>query len=308
MESDGKINKVELVENLIESANKISYSNKDEFDILEKRANMIIRKLFGDKSHYLDDFKNIRFGPGIYFSGMNYNMANYFEEGLKEYRNLLKVMLEDVKLSTNYRDEENKTDLKVITEKKLATKNLREVVVLIASPTDAKIERELLMDKLETKFRRENYEEQCNARIIINGWEILASQTGYPQDVINNDLVRKANIILAVFHHKLGSPTINPSSGEERSPSGTAEELLFAIKNKKIENPPLGMAYFYANAPTVSLDSIDKDKIEAEWKRLKEFREEISKAVLYKTFNSEDEILDVVCKDLCENIKKYFKN
>jgi len=307
MENAGKINKVELVENLIENASKISYSNKDEFDILQKRVDMVIRKLFGDKSHYLEDFNNIRFVPGMYMSGVEYNMRKYFEDGMKEYRNLIQVVLEDVKLSTNYQDEKTTAEINLKNDRKMVTKNLREVVVLIASPTDAKIERELLMDKLETKFRREHYEEQCNARIIINGWEILASQTGYPQDVINNDLVRKSNIILAVFHHKLGSPTINPSTGEERSPSGTAEELLFAIKNKKIENSPLGMAYFYANAPIVSLDSIDKDKIEGEWKRLKEFREEISKAVLYKTFNSEDEILDIVCKDLCENIKKYFK-
>jgi hypothetical protein len=53
-------------------------------------------------------------------------------------------------------------------------------------------------------------------------------------------------------------------------------------------------------------DSIDKDKIEKEWFRLKDFKEEISNEVLYKSYNLEEEILDIACSDLCDNIIKYF--
>ncbi len=82
------------------------------------------------------------------------------------------------------------------------------------------------------------------------------SQTGYGQDIINSDLVNQANIILAVFKHKLGTPTINPNNLQKRSDSGTAEELLSAIRNKKLENEPLGMAYFYYEAPVISLPQL----------------------------------------------------
>ncbi len=168
-------------------------------------------------------------------------------------------------------------------------------------------ERELLLDKLETKFRRDHYEERCGARIIVEGWESIASQTGYAQDIINSDLVSKSNIILAVFRHKLGSPTIDIKTGKDRSPSGTAEELLYAIRNKLLTNPPLGMAYFYANAPVLSLDSVDFEKTKTNWERLKEFREEIKNEILYKTYKHEEEILEITCKDICDNIIKYFK-
>jgi hypothetical protein len=300
------MNEIELLENLSESAKKISYNNKDEFDVLEKRTEMLIRKLFGDESHYLTDLKNIRYSPMIVYSGTT-DWRTPFESGLKQFRNLIQVMLEEKKLSSNY---DNSQTSNFITSEKIhkpEKKELKEIRVLIASPGDVVRERELLLDKLETKFRREHYEERCGARIIVEGWEYVASQTGYAQDIINSDLVAKSNIILAVFRHKLGSPTIDIKTGKDRSPSGTAEELLFAIRNKLIANPPLGMAYFYSIAPSPSLDSLDYDKIKTDWNRLKEFKEEIKNEILYKPYKIEEEILDIACKDICENIIKYFK-
>jgi len=302
------MNELELLENLLESANEISYDKKDEFDLLEKRVEMIIRKLFGDKSHYLDDLKNIRYSPPIFFSGSDSDYwSGFFESGLKSFRELLKVMIEDKKMSSNYPDKITEASIKTEILSKSERKTSEEIKVLIASPSDVIRERELLLDKLETKFRREHFEERCGARVIVNGWEYIPSQTGYAQDIVNSDLVREANIILAVFRHKLGSPTIDIKTGKDRSKSGTAEELLYAIRNKEIKNPPLGMAYFYSNAPILSLDSVDFDKIRTEWERLKSFKEEIKNEILYKSYKVEEEILEIACKDLCDNIIKYFK-
>ena len=66
------------------------------------------------------------------------------------------------------------------------------------------------------------------------------------------------------------------------------------------------MAYFYANAPILSLDSVDFKQIQSEWERLKEFRNEIKNEILYKSYNTEEEILDIVCDDVCKNIIKFF--
>ncbi|HEY0977745.1 MAG TPA: hypothetical protein VGE21_09760 [Flavobacteriales bacterium] len=307
MSTENSPNEIELLENLIESAAKVSYDSKDQFDVLERRTEMIIRKLFGEKSHYLEDLKGINYTPRIVIGGGNTDWRGYFERGLKQFRNLLAVMLEDKKLSTNYSRPETTAAVAAEEKQKVSTKALKEIRVLIASPGDVAIERELLLDKLETKFRRDHYEERCGARIIVEGWEVVASQTGYPQDIINSDLVAKANIILAVFRHKLGSPTIDLKTGKDRAASGTAEELLYAIRNKEIANPPLGMAYFYANAPVISLDSIDFTRVQEDWDRLKQFRNEIKNEILYKSYSIEESILDVVAKDLCDNIIKYFK-
>lgn len=301
------MNEIELIESLINSAKKISYDSKEEFDVLQKRTDMIIRKIFGENSHYLEDLNNISYTPMYVIGGSNTDWRSPFEKGLKEFRNVLQIMFEDKKLSSNYDNDSTSDHIKTETGKIPEQKTLKEIKVLIASPSDVKIERELLLDKLETKFRREHYEERCDARIIVDGWETIPSQTGYAQDIINDDLLLKTDIVLAVFRHRLGSKTINPKTGDERSISGTAEELLFAIRNKTLDNPPLGMAYFYSNAPIISLDSIDLDKIQNDWNRLKEFKDGISEEILYKSYNIEDEILDIACKDLCDNIIKYFK-
>lgn len=300
------MNEIEILENLLDTAKKLSYNNKDEFDVVEKRTEMLIRKLFGDESHYLKDLADISYSPSIIFGDTDWR--SYFESGLKQFRNLIQIMIEDKKLSSNY---DNAETTKFIQSENISNpikKTYKEIKVLIASPSDVIRERELLLDKLETKFRRDHHEERCGARIIVTGWEYVPSQSGYAQDIINSDLVAKSNIILSVFRHKLGSPTIDIKTGKDRSPSGTAEELLYAIRNKELENPPLGMAYFYGNAPVISLDSIDFETKKKEWERLKEFKEEIKSEILFKSYNVEEEILEIVCKDLCDNIIKYFKD
>ena len=131
------------------------------------------------------------------------------------------------------------------------------VHVVIASPGDTESERKLLLDSLEVRFRRDNHENHCGFRIIVSGWEDLASQVGYPQDVINQKIINESDFVIAVFRHKLGTPTKDFSTGLVRAESGTAEELLQTL-DKTDENRPIGMAYFFSKAPTISLDSPDR--------------------------------------------------
>lgn len=178
----------------------------------------------------------------------------------------------------------------------------RKIKVVIASPSDVTIERELLLNKLETKFRRDKFEDMCHSRIIVEGWEYLPSQSGYAQDIINSELIKKSDIVIAVFRHKLGSPTINLKTGKTRSPSGTAEELLFAIKKNQNNNKPIGMAYFYGKPPTFSFFSF---KTRKEWKRLDAFKKEISLQMIYKIYYDPNQILDIACKEICQNIMNH---
>lgn len=134
----------------------------------------------------------------------------------------------------------------------------------------------------------------------------MASQNGYPQDVINERIIKNMDIVLAVFKHKLGSPTINQETGKERFPSGTAEEILFAIDNKNTDSP-LGMVYFYSKPPAPSFEAENYDKLKSEWDRLKAFKQSIGNKVIYKPFTSKEELIEIASKDLMKNISELFE-
>jgi len=179
----------------------------------------------------------------------------------------------------------------------------RIIKIVVASPSDVVRERELLLNHLPAKFVRDKFEELCNARIIVEGWEEVPSQTGYAQDIINSVLIKNADIVIAVFRHKLGSPTINIKTGKNRFPSGTAEELLYAIRKNKQNKKPMGMAFFYSKPPSFSILSFKQKK---EWARLEEFKREISNEILYKIYDEDEEkLLRTLCKDICELIRTH---
>lgn len=178
------------------------------------------------------------------------------------------------------------------------------ISIVIASPGDTQTERQLLLSTLERRFRTDNHEEHCGYRIMVNGWEDLASQNGYPQDVINKTLIENADFVIAVFKYKLGSPTYDQGTGSQRAESGTAEELLQALDNSNTENP-IGMAYFLSTAPVISLDAPNFQVIVYEWKRLNQFKEKISSKLIYKPYTEPNELLNIILKDLEQNIKNY---
>ncbi len=179
----------------------------------------------------------------------------------------------------------------------------RIIKVVIASPSDVVSERKSLLDKLQTYFTRFKYEDLCNARIIVDGWENVPSQSGYTQDIINSTLIKKADIVIALFRHKLGNPTIDIKTGKDRSPSGTAEELRYALSQNKKNRKPLAMLYYYENPPSLNIFSF---AAKAEWKKLQKFKEETLVEIRHKLYDdNEDKLLRTVCDDICENIRNH---
>jgi hypothetical protein len=179
----------------------------------------------------------------------------------------------------------------------------RIIKVVIASPSDVIRERKSLLDKLQTYFTRYKYEDLCNARIIVEGWENVPSQSGYTQDIINSTLIKNADIVLALFRHKLGNPTINTKTGKDRSPSGTAEELRYAINQNKKNRKPLAMLFYYENPPRLNFFAF---KAKDEWKNLQAFKEEIRTEIRHKLYDdNEEKLLRTVCDDICDNIRNH---
>lgn len=179
-----------------------------------------------------------------------------------------------------------------------------EINIVIASPSDLMKERQHIFDKLERKFRVDGHEDLCGFRIKIHGWEDLASQVGYAQDVINDRIITKMDIVIGLFKLKLGTPTIN-TDGSTRFKSGTVEEILFAIDNEEKNN--LGMDYFFSQPPILSLDAEHFEKIKVDWENLKLFKKEIQNKVVYKPFNTKDDLIDTITLDLSKNIRDNFE-
>ncbi|MDR0680904.1 MAG: hypothetical protein LBG15_03490 [Dysgonamonadaceae bacterium] len=223
-------------------------------------------------------------------------------------------MLEDLKKLMNLLSDSSKWNQDILLESKAESsiiqkrksKEKDKINIVIASPGDTQAERNHILDKLEIQFRRGNHENHCSKRLIVHGWEDLASQAGYPQDIINKQIINKIDFVIAIFKHKLGTPTIDINTGQNRAESGTVEELLTTLDNTKREKP-LGMVYFYSKAPILSLDSNDFDTIKQEWDKLSTFKKDISKKMIYKPYTELYDLLQTIIIDLENNIKDYFE-
>ncbi|MDR3012974.1 MAG: hypothetical protein LBU70_07170 [Chitinispirillales bacterium] len=177
------------------------------------------------------------------------------------------------------------------------------IMIVIASPSDVGAIREKLL-YLEVDFRRGNYERHCGFEIKVDGWEVLASQPGYPQNIINEKIIAESDFVIAIFRHKLGTPTKNIKTGKIQAESGTAEELLQALDITNVSFP-IGMAYFYSEAPNIPSDNPNKKKIEKEWQRLSKFKKSIEDRMIYKEFTNDSDLLKIILEDLEKNIIDY---
>ena len=86
----------ELLEGLVKEAEAIPLRDDGALDAFRRRADMLIRRTFGEGSHYLVDLQAIHFHPSAIFGGME---AKYYEtawrRGQQMAVNLTKTMLEE---------------------------------------------------------------------------------------------------------------------------------------------------------------------------------------------------------------------
>ena len=88
-----KIDKIQIIENLINNLNELPHRDEIKLDAFLKRTDMIIRNVFGDSSKYSKDLNVIGFRP-IY--------GNLYDEcwisGTKTLLNLLNTIKEEIEL------------------------------------------------------------------------------------------------------------------------------------------------------------------------------------------------------------------
>jgi len=96
------LDKIKLIQDLIDKTANLPHRNEIELDALKRRAEMIIRKIFGDSSHYLKDLKSINFKPGVIFAGMDGSIYDKsWSKGQSKMLNLFKIIKEELILDTD---------------------------------------------------------------------------------------------------------------------------------------------------------------------------------------------------------------
>jgi hypothetical protein len=95
-----------------------------------------------------------------------------------------------------------------------------------------------------------------------------------PQEIINSQVLEDSDLLIAVFWTRLGTPT-------DEAGSGRVEEI-----NKHLEAGKPALIYF--SSTPVQLESVD----EAQYRALKEFKEECKERGLIQTYDSPSEFRD----------------
>lgn len=140
--------------------------------------------------------------------------------------------------------------------------------LMIASPGDVASERSIVRDvvyewnAVHSKSR--------NIVLMPIGWESHSSPEmgAHPQDIINNQILDKCDLLVGVFWTRIGTQTTEYASG-------TVEEIEKHIKSDK-------PAMLYFSSQPVAMDSVDIEQIQ----ELKKFRESCQSRGLYESYDS----------------------
>ena len=160
--------------------------------------------------------------------------------------------------------------------------------VMIASPSDVLRERQVARDVIH-EWNAVHAEDR-NVVLMALGWETHSppAMGDRPQALINQQVLDRSDLLIAVFWTRIGTPT-----GE--SPSGTVEEI-----RKHVDAGKPAMVYF-SSAP-VKLDSVDQEQ----YKALCEFRETLKSMGLYETYDDVSDFQKKLSRQLAQTVIRYF--
>lgn len=163
--------------------------------------------------------------------------------------------------------------------------------VMIASPGDVELERSIVREVVHEW----NTINATSRKAVLQpvGWESHSTPLmgDRPQAIINWQVLKDSDLLIAAFWTRLGTPT-------GKAASGTVEEIEEHIADGR---PAL---LYFSSAP-VAPDSIDQDQ----YKALKAFKDECKQRGLYETYESVGEFQEKVRRHLgvTLNTHPYFK-
>lgn len=164
-------------------------------------------------------------------------------------------------------------------------KTARLIRVMVASPSEASEERRAIPEII-TRWNAV-HGDSFGVQLQPVMWETDATPglEGRPQDMINNSLVCKSDLLIAVFRSRIGSPT-----GKEIS--GTVEE----VKEFRKASKPI-LLYFYEG--NVSLRSVDAQQLTL----LTHFKQEMLQAGLVADYVEISQIRERLPDDLTRVVR-----
>jgi len=171
------------------------------------------------------------------------------------------------------------------------------IKVFLASPSDVKIERDLvfsLKDDFDHMIGKPN-----QIRFEFVNWE----RSAYPgvgadaQEVINNAINQDFNIFLGLFWQRFGTPT-------NRAESGTKEEFDIAYKMYQ-DNPDNIHIMLYFKTSPADIYQIDLEQFQ----KVKDFKTEVQNlGVLYYEFDKIDQLKNFLMIHLSSIIRDKYTN
>lgn len=160
------------------------------------------------------------------------------------------------------------------------------IKIAVASPGDTGEERACAREVIFrwNVLHAENYE----LVLMPIGWETHATPAmGKPaQDIINDNVIDDADILIGVFGSRLGTPTAN-------APSGTVEEI-----QRHVDSGKPAMVYF--STKSIPRDQLDVDQLTG----LKEFEDECKSKGLIDYFTSTDEFREKLDRHLTQTVNR----
>lgn len=160
--------------------------------------------------------------------------------------------------------------------------------VMIASPSDVATERQIIRDVIHEWNAVHSEDKQIVLMPV--SWETHSSPNlgERAQDVINKHVLSGADLLVATFWTRIGSPTGN-------SPSGTVEE----IEEHLAEGKP---AMLYFSTEPVRLDSVDEEQYVA----LRNFKNECLERGLIVEYDSKANFKDSFARHLAQTVLRDF--
>lgn len=162
------------------------------------------------------------------------------------------------------------------------------VKVMIASPSDVERERRVAREVIH-EWNAVHAEDRKTVLLPI-AWETNATPSAgdRPQEIINKQLLRGSDLLIAVFWTRLGTPT-------GVSESGTTEEIEEHIKAGK-------PAMLYFSREPVRLDAVATNQFMA----LQKFKESLQKRALTEEYESVSEFKEKLSRQLAQALIQHF--
>lgn len=163
--------------------------------------------------------------------------------------------------------------------------------VLLAAPADVTAEHELVAGAINDW--NVQHGDSSKARVELMSWRTHAHPEAgrRPQDLINRQFADRADLVLAIFWRRLGSPT-------GKAASGTVEEIERAQRRGK------QVMVYFSQRPGTEKDPPDS----REQARIERFRRKLRQIALYSTYNDMREFEISVRKDLALVMREVVAN